>query len=260
MKSNIDKIEQDLERLSVQGIRLQLGMLKTLGKLNEIPNKKEVLEKIAPIDFYRNYEQWYSESMQVIKQLLPDRFQDFQVLYKNDKRKNLEYINYTVSDFLIGVVRKIGGEVIVREEAAYPKFQQQLDILDSAKRRLKSSLFDIKQILQADLFDSELDSARELLKKGFLRASGAIAGVLIEKHLGHVAENRNIRTTKKNPTIADYNDLLKSNEVYDVATWRFIQRLGDLRNLCDHFKEKEPTKDNLEDLLNGTDKIIKTIY
>jgi uncharacterized protein YfbU (UPF0304 family)/uncharacterized protein (UPF0332 family) len=256
MKSNIEKFEKDLERLATQGVRLELGMLKDLDILDEIPL---VLEKIEPLDFYRNYEQWYSESLQVIKQLLPDRFLDFRLLYKDEKRKFLTYENYTVSDFIIGAVNKNRYEVFANQEAAYPKFQQQLDILDSARKRLKSSLFDIKQILQADLFDSELDSARELLKKGFLRASGAIAGVLIEKHLRQVIENHNLSIRKKNPTIADLNDKLKSDGVYDVATWRFIQRLGDLRNLCDHYKEKEPTKDNVEDLLNGTDKIIKTI-
>jgi len=260
MKSNLNQIEKDLDILSEKGIKLQLGMLKVLGKLDNMPNKDKILEKFKPINFHRNYEQWYSESLSVIKQLIPDRFQDFQLLYKNEKRKNIEYLNYTVSDFIIGVVRKIGIEVIVKEDAAYPKFQQQLDILDAARSRLKSSLFDIKQIVQADLFDSELDSAKELLKKGFLRASGAILGVLIEKHLGQVMENHQLTSRKKYISISDYNDMLKSNDVYDVATWRFIQRLGDLRNLCDHYKDKEPKKEDVEDLISGTDKILKTIY
>jgi len=42
--------------------------------------------------------------------------------------------------------------------------------------------------------------------------------------------------------------------------WRFIQRMGDLRNLCDHNKKQEPLKENVADLVDGTDKIIKTIY
>lgn len=32
----------------------------------------------------------------------------------------------------------------------------------------------------------------------------------------------------------------------DVPTWRSIQYLGDLRNLCDHDKQKEPTPDQLK--------------
>jgi hypothetical protein len=260
MNTNISKIENELKSLAEKGIRLQLGMLQALEKLDKISDLDNILKKYSPLDFYRNYEVWYSESLLVIKQLIPDRLEDFKMLYKDDKRKNLEYINYTVSDFIMNVVRKIGPDVIVNQEAAYPKFQQQLDILDSARKRLKSSLFDIKQILQADLFDSELDSANELLKKGFIRAAGAISGVLIEKHLTQVMLNHNLKSRKKNISISDLNDMLKSNDIYDVATWRFIQRLGDLRNLCDHFKEREPTKEEVQDLISGTDKIIKTIY
>ena len=71
--------------------------------------------------------------------------------------------------------------------------------------------------------------------------------------------NRNIDIAKKNPTIADYNDKLK-DVAYDTIEWRRIQRLGDLRNLCDHNKDREPTKDEVEELISGTERIIKTIF
>lgn len=121
-------------------------------------------------------------------------------------------------------------------------------------------MFDIKKLVQADLFDSELATAQELLKKGFLRAAGAICGVVIEKHLAQVADSHNLKITKKDPTISDYNDILKKESVIEVPDWRFIQRLGDLRNLCDHNKATEPTKADIEDLINGADKLIKTVH
>jgi hypothetical protein len=43
----------------------------------------------------------------------------------------------------------------------------QNSILKSAEKRFESSLFDIQDVLQADLFDSELDTARALAKNGF---------------------------------------------------------------------------------------------
>ena len=64
---------------------------------------------------------------------------------------------------------------IVGKEAAIPRFHQQLIILKSAKGRFESSLFDIKQLLQSDLFDSELEAAKELNNKGFTRGAGAVA-------------------------------------------------------------------------------------
>ncbi len=136
----------------------------------------------------------------------------------------------------------------------------QLSILMSIKSRFESSLFDIKQILQADLFDSELSAAKELVKNGFLRGAGAMTGVVLEKHLEHVCLNHKIVISKKNPTISDLNDLLKNNNVLDTPSWRYIQRLGDLRNLCDHNKKREPTSEELNELIDGADKILKTIF
>ncbi len=126
--------------------------------------------------------------------------------------------------------------------------------------RFNSSLFDIKDIIKADIFDSELDAAKELTKQGFYRAGGIIAGVVIEKHLGHVCKIHNITSKKTHPSISDYNQLLKEGEVIDVPSWRFIQHLGDIRNLCGHGKDREPTKEDVLGLIDGVDKIIKTIH
>ncbi len=131
------------------------------------------------------------------------------------------------------------------------QFENQLNILKSLVTRFESTLFDIKQLVQADLFDSELDSASELARLGIFRAVGAVSGVMLEKHLAQVAENHNVNIGKKNPTIGDYNNQLKSEAILDVPVWRQIQLLADIRNLCDHDKKKEPTREEVEDLIKG---------
>jgi hypothetical protein len=140
------------------------------------------------------------------------------------------------------------------------QFHTQLEVLGSVQSRFESSLHDIAQLVRADLFDSELDSARELTKNGFLRGAGAVAGVVLEKHLGQVCQNHNVPSRKQHPTISDFNDLLKNASVIDVPVWRQIQRLGDIRNLCDHNKHREPTKDELTELINGVEKTCKTLF
>ena len=42
--------------------------------------------------------------------------------------------------------------------------------------------------------------------------------------------------------------------------WRFIQHLADLRNLCDHDRESEPTNAQVDELISGINKIIKTVF
>lgn len=202
----------------------------------------------------------FNISVEEIEKSIPDRLDDFKILYKNEKRKKLEYLTYTISDYLINLKVTNGYDTVVDSSAAFPKFQQQVDILNSIMKRFESSLFDIKQIVQADLFDTELEAAAELRKKKFFRGAGAIAGVVLEKHLSQVCLNHDLKLTKKNPTIWDFNELLKKEEVIEVKDWRFIQHLGDLRNLCDHNKDKEPTDNDIDDLILGVKKISKTIY
>jgi hypothetical protein len=85
-------------------------------------------------------------------------------------------------------------------------------------------------------------------------------GVVLEKHLKTVTLNRCISLSKKSPTIADYNDALKNADIIDVPSWRNIQRLGDLRNLCSHSKDRDPNLDEVQELINGVKKIIKTLF
>jgi hypothetical protein len=52
----------------------------------------------------------------------------------------------------------------------------------------------------------------------------------------------------------------RSAGVLETPTWRGIQRLGDLRNLCDHNKNKEPTDTDVLELIDGVEKITKTLF
>lgn len=209
----------------------------------------------------RNYQGWFSEGQALIRQLLPDRLADFIRHYEKPKnRKDIDFENYRIEDALQGLEITRGARVIADKSAAIPHLQQQIAILEALGRRFESSLFDIKQLVQADLLDSELDAAQELLKNKFSRAGGAVAGVVLEKHLLEVCTNRAIKVTKQHPTIADLNDLLKSNSVIDTAQWRFHQHLGDLRNLCAHNKQPEPNAEQVTDLIQGVAKVIKTVF
>lgn len=266
--SNGTRFEGDLDRLIKTGTRLrnaiqyechresfkeqvekELGKDKAQSYLDDLPNFKE------------EYQTWYSESFAVIGQILPDRLSDFRSYYEYPRvRKEIGFENYMVRDYLQGLKITRFSEVVADRSSAIPEFVQQLNILRAVKATLTSSLMNLASILQADLFDSEIESARALAKGGFLRAAGAVCGVLIEKHLKEVCINHRIRIRKKNPTISDFSQALKSNESLTTPQWRHIQHLTDLRNLCDHDRGSEPQITDIEDLLSGTSKILKTVY
>ncbi|HUT02984.1 MAG TPA: hypothetical protein VM163_03745, partial [bacterium] len=203
MESNITKFKDELKALIDEGELLRVSLALDLEVVDEETEKK--LRETKLPNFKEEYERWYSLSMQVVKQVLPDRLSDFVRQYKDEKRKQTDFLTYGVSDYMIGLRTKPRLGAVVDGKAAFPKFQQQLNILKSAQARLESSLFDMLEILQADLFDDELDAATELAKKGFLRGAGAVAGVVLERHLGHVCGKHNLKTRKKAPTINDFN-------------------------------------------------------
>lgn len=136
---------------------------------------------------------------------------------------------------------------------------QQFSIVQGLARRFRSTLFDIKTLVQADILDDELQAAEELNAKGFQRGAGAMAGVVLETHLGGVAERHKVTIRKKDPAIADLNEALKAASIVDLVQWRFIQHLGDLRNKCDHKKATDPTKEEVGELIEGVRKITKTL-
>lgn len=249
MASNLEKYKNDLKKLVENGKVLLSDLTKKKDKANT---------------FHSGYQKWYSEAQEVVRQILPNRFGEFNQLYYEEKRKSIDSSTYTIKDWILGIrasVNEFTGEKRFEDfGAAVMRFQNQLSILESAETRFDSSLFEIKQLVQADLFDSELDAARELNKKSFARGAGAVAGVVLEGHLSQACENHKIKVSKKKPTINDYNQLLKDNNVIEIHDWRFIQHLADLRNLCDHDKKREPKKEEIEELINGVEKITKTIF
>ena len=268
MASNIDRFKKDLDTLMVRGEILEYAMEReSTGKEKFDAQIKKLLgEKAGAFlkslpSFKDDYQAWYSEAIAVVRQILPDRLDDFKRHYEKPKsRKDITFENYHIEDYLQGLrVTRFGSEVVVDSSAAIPRFKQQLAILTATTKRFDSSLFEIRQLVQADLFDSEVEAARELLRQKFARAAGAIVGVLLEKHLAQVCEDHSVAVTKKHPTIADLNDLLKNAAVVEMAQWRFIQHLGDLRNLCDHNKKTEPSETQVADLIDGVAKVMKTV-
>jgi len=268
MASNLDRFKKDLDRLIDLGGNLQISMHLAISKevvTKQIKNvhgkdAESYIKKLS--NFNKEYERWYSESLALLRQLLPDRVENFISFYEKPKgRKELSYGTYVIQDYLQGIVRRNGfGETLVDTSAAITQFDQQYNIVKAAKSRFESSLFEIRQLVQADLFDSEIEAARELHKNKFHRAAGAIAGVVLEKHLRQVCDDRGIKIPKKHPGISDLNELLKASGVIEIPQWRQISLLGDIRNLCDHNKKQEPKSDQVSDLIEGTDKVLKTVF
>jgi lipid II:glycine glycyltransferase (peptidoglycan interpeptide bridge formation enzyme) len=169
MASNIDRFRKDLDALVDKGQMLENSMRRDcIGEKEFDPQVKKqfgtkagackkveaFLKSLPP--FKQHYQAWYSESLALLRQLLPDRVDDFKRLYEKPKsRKDITFENYHIEDYLQDLcVTRYGSEVVVDISAAIPRFTQQYAMLVAAQKRFESSLFEIRQLVQADLFDS----------------------------------------------------------------------------------------------------------
>jgi hypothetical protein len=214
------------------------------------------------IEFSNKYQNWYSKAIKLTSLLGPDRLEEFRGYYLIDpKRKVADAGNYVIQDYMkgIGARKHLGEPSWDINNVVAIRIHTQTALLQSLASRIDSVLADVEGYLFADLQDAELKAAQKILAVN-LRASGTLAGVVLERHLQRVAINHGIKIKKANPTINDLNDPLKQAGVYETVIFRKIQLLGDLRNLCSHNKDREPTREEVEELISGVNSIIKSIF
>ncbi|ODS42183.1 MAG: hypothetical protein MSIBF_02275 [Candidatus Altiarchaeales archaeon IMC4] len=106
------------------------------------------LEHNDELIFKRDYDVWYSESLALIKILLPDKIEDFKGRYDHKGDRCIrEYMIYDIlprsekEEFTPNPLDYTSTEAV---DYAISLFRNQLSILESAKRRFENSLFDIK--------------------------------------------------------------------------------------------------------------------
>jgi hypothetical protein len=212
-------------------------------------------------NFQFDYQRWYTKALRVVELLAPDRHSEFKSYYEiNPKRKSLGYGTYVIQDFMKNVVP--GGyqfQDFDSHAQAALCFVNQLSIFQSLSQRVGTVLSNIDGQLLSELHDAELHTAKGLLKVS-VRAAGSLTGVVIEHHLQKLAIKHGVEFKKKNPTIGDLNEPLKNAGVFDTPTWRKVAYLADIRNLCSHKKDIEPTKEQVDELINGANWLIKNVF
>jgi hypothetical protein len=234
--------------------------------LNLTEESEKILEflqgksKDEKFPFHLEYQQWYSKALKVVQTIASDRYTEFKSFYEIDpKRKKLGYGTYVIQDYIKGISpSSYSHPDFDSKNETLTNFYNQYTILISLIPRINSIIDDIEGTLLTNLQTNELDSAKELIKIS-PRASGALCGVIIEGHLKMVCDNHKITIRKKNPGISNLNELLKSGEIYETTTWRKISYLADIRNICSHKKDTEPTKEQVMELIEGANWLMKNV-
>jgi hypothetical protein len=239
------QIEEELLRLLDQ----QKQILKSLEDIKDI------------IEFRTVYQRWDTQSLKIVQTLTADKYDEFVNYYLNNPNRKL--LDASIQDYIRGLGQARDGYTdelpFDPKELARIRFLNQLQVLDELSYRLETVMADVEEHLFAELEEKELEAAKALQPVS-LRAAGALAGVVLQRHLQRMAANHAVNIPKPVTTIRDLNDPLKQGNAYDFATWRKIQLLGDLHNLCSQQRNGAPTKAQIEDLIIGVNTIIKSVF
>jgi DNA-binding MltR family transcriptional regulator len=261
-----DEFKKELIKLYDDGLSLlkQETIQNSVRKQNETGKKKKNVENDEDFSSIQvSYNKWYTVTLPLIRLLAQERYEDFADFYKSSKRKSNYYstLEYTISDYLNNDREMLKGAFNNFDEfdTFSIKFQNQLAILNACIENIDALLFNIENVLQYNMYKSELEAATDLLRNGFIRPAGALAAVILEGYLKKICIKHGIKLNRKKPTMADYNEALRANGLIDTVLWRKIQYLGDIRNYCNHDKEREPRIDDVEDLISETGKITAMI-
>ena len=96
-------------------------------------------------------------------------------------------------------------------------------------------LIPLRNLVQAEIADSELDQARELYKSGYVSAAAVVAGVVLETTLRTLCDSHGIPHGKLDKMNAD----LAKDGQYNALTQKRITALAAIRNAAAHGKPEE---------------------
>ena len=113
-------------------------------------------------------------------------------------------------------------------------------------------LTSIKNLIQADVFDSELEQAGELLSTGYKLAAAVIAGVVLETTLRDLCNREGLATGKLDKMNAD----LAKAGIYNKLQQKRITALADIRNSAAHGKPEEFTESDVQNMIRDIEQFL----
>lgn len=142
----------------------------------------------------------------------------------------------------------------------WPDIEQAFGVLIAAKDDYeKEALFEVKQLIEADLFDEFLEQAAHLCNLGYFQAAAVVAGSVIEDGIRKLCNRNKIELSDK-PKLDWMNSQLAKNGVYNKLTQKKVTSIADLRNSAAHGKWDEFEKSDVEEMLRNVRDFMERNY
>ncbi|MFN3735193.1 DUF4145 domain-containing protein [Comamonas testosteroni] len=109
-----------------------------------------------------------------------------------------------------------------------------------------------RSLIQAEVFDSELEQAQALLDAGYKSPSAVVAGVVLETSLRELCDRHSIPHGKLDKMNAD----LAKEGVFNKLQQKRITAIADVRNLAAHGKPDEFSEADVSDMIRDITRFV----
>lgn len=110
----------------------------------------------------------------------------------------------------------------------------------------------LRNLVQAEVFNNELEQAEELFDRGYATAAAVIAGVVLETALRDLCSINGI----EHGSINKMNDDLAKTGAYNANQKKQITSLSAIRNSAAHGKPEEFTKDQVKGMIDDVQRFL----
>lgn len=126
-------------------------------------------------------------------------------------------------------------------------------IFDAAKEDFEGGyLTSLKQLVQAEVFESEIEQAEELLASGYKLAAAVIAGVVLETALRDLSTTNSLAIGK----LDTMNAQLAKAGIYNKLQQKQITAIADIRNSAAHGKSELFTESDVKNMIRDIESFL----
>lgn len=192
--------------------------------------------------------------------------------YDNTYKRNFEYVDNELflswcvkaRNLILNACGEQSQHFISFEKTEIPfRLDSNFDVLKRVKAVFFAAKEDyeggyvtsVKKLIQAEVFDSELEQATELLEAGYATAAAVIAGAVLETTLRSLWDANGIVHGKLDKMNAD----LAKAGVHNTLIQKNITALAATRNSAAHGKAVEFSKDDVKHMIAEVNRYVSTI-
>jgi hypothetical protein len=144
--------------------------------------------------------------------------------------------------------------------SSFSPIERGMGIIKSAKDEYEQGfLFEMKKLIEAEVFDDFLEQAQHFYSAGYFQAAAVIAGSVLEDGLRKLCVRSSI-TLSSNPKLDSMNTELAKKGTYNKLIQKKITALADLRNKAAHGEWEKFSSSDVKEMLDQVRRFMETYF